>query len=238
MTDRNSIINKIKALLSKTKENGCTEAEMMAALERAAFMQDAYEIADADLQLTKDEAAVLHADPDTTDALGIKWRIGYGVGKFCGVQIYRARHETGMTCVGAPSDAQWATWLLNVIADFVFTELMEYSIVHLRLAPKRESRIAIRSFVDGACTRISDRLLELVERSEKARTSNGRELVVIKDAAIKAFLKDQGIHLRTCSGSGPANINEAAHAAGHAAGDRASFGRPVSGAGAVPRIGR
>ena len=30
MADRNSIIEKIKALLSKTTENGCTEAEMTA----------------------------------------------------------------------------------------------------------------------------------------------------------------------------------------------------------------
>ena len=35
------------------------------------------------------------------------------------------------------------------------------------------------------------RLLALVERSKAARTSNGRELVVIKDAAIKAFMKDK-----------------------------------------------
>ena len=35
--------------------------------------------------------------------------------------------------------------------------------------------------------RITDRMLALVERSKAARTSNGRELVVVKDAAIKAL---------------------------------------------------
>ncbi len=82
------------------------------------------------------------------------------------------------------------------------------------------------------------RLLALVERSKIARTSNGRELVVIKDAAIKAFMKDQGIHLRTCSGYSPSNVDAAAHAAGRAAGDRATFGRPVTGAAGVLRIGK
>ena len=33
MPDRNSIIDKIKALLAKTTENGATEAEMLAALD-------------------------------------------------------------------------------------------------------------------------------------------------------------------------------------------------------------
>ena len=35
MADRNSIIEKIKSLLSKTTENGCTEEEALAALAKA-----------------------------------------------------------------------------------------------------------------------------------------------------------------------------------------------------------
>ena len=95
-----------------------------------------------------------------------------------------------------------------------------------------------RSFTAACCERITDRLLALVERSKAARTSNGRELVVIKDAAIKAFMKDQGIRLRTCSGYSPSTFDAAAQAAGRAAGDRATFGRPVTGAAGVLRIGR
>jgi hypothetical protein len=76
MPDRNSIIEKIRALLSKTVENGCTEAEMMAALERAAAMQDAYDISDEELQLTKEEKVMLHADPpDLSDPHKIKWQL-------------------------------------------------------------------------------------------------------------------------------------------------------------------
>ena len=44
MADRNSIIEKIKALLAKTTANGATEAEMLAALDKAAAMRDAYDI--------------------------------------------------------------------------------------------------------------------------------------------------------------------------------------------------
>jgi len=78
----------------------------------------------------------------------------------------------------------------------------------------------------------------LVKRSEKARTSNGRELVIVKDAAIKAYMKEHEIHLRTCCMGSSSNVDSAARAAGRAAGDRASFGRPVSGAAGVLRIGR
>ena len=76
MPDRNSIIEKIRALLSKTVENGCTEAEMMAALDKAAAMQDAYDIPDEELQLTKEEKVMLHADPpDLSDPHKIKWQL-------------------------------------------------------------------------------------------------------------------------------------------------------------------
>jgi Protein of unknown function (DUF2786) len=237
MADRNGIIEKIKALLAKTTENGATEPEMLAALDKAAAMMDAYDITDDEVRATKEESAMLHADPpDLKDPHRIKWRLTYGVRLFCNVEIYRSRGETGFRCIGMPSDVQFAMWLLDNLADFVFNALYEHLIGCC--APPSERRVITRSFVEACCNRISDRLLELVERSKQARTSNGKELVVVKDAAIKAYMKEHDIHLRSCCIGGSSNINSAAQAAGRAAGDRASFGRPVSGAAGALRIGR
>jgi hypothetical protein len=220
MADRNAIIEKIKALLAKTTANGATEAEMLSALDKASAMMDAYDITDADVQVAKDEAAMLHADPpDLKDPHKIKWRLCNAVGNFCGVQIYRSRHETGLKCIGMPSDLEFAMWLLDNLADFIFAELYGHLIGCL--APKSERRVIIRSFTEACCERIGARLCELVERSTVARTSNGRELVLVKDAAIKAFMKDNGIRLQSCSGYAPSNIDSTAQAAGRAAGDRA-----------------
>ena len=190
--NRNSIVEKIRALLSKTKENGCTEPEMMSALDKASAMMDAYDISDEEVRLTKDEAAMLHVDPpDLKDPHGIKWRLTYYVGVFCNVQIYRSRHQTGLKCIGMPSDVQFAMWLLDTLADFVFAELYGHLIGCY--APKGERRVIIRSFVEACCKRIDDRFAEFVERSKVARTSNGKELVIVKDAAIKAFMKEHHI---------------------------------------------
>jgi hypothetical protein len=237
MADRNSIIEKIQALLSKTTENGCTEAEMLSSLAKASAMMDTYDITDADVQLAKDEAAMLHADPpDLSDPHKIKWRLARAVSEFCNVQIYSSRGETGLKCIGLPSDVQFAMWLLDHLADFVFGELYAHLIGCL--APPSERRIVMRSFVEACCDKISERLSELVERSKAARTSNGRELVVVQDAAIKAFMKEHDIHLHWCGGGRSSNVDSAARAAGHAAGDRVSFGRPVGGPAGVMRIGR
>jgi Protein of unknown function (DUF2786) len=237
MADRNSIIDKIKALLAKTTANGATEAEMLSALDKASAMMDAYDISDDDVKVAKDEAAMLHADPpDLKDPHSIKWRLSRGVGEFCGVQIFRSRHQTGLKCIGMPSDVQFAMWLLDHLADFVFAELYAHLIGCL--APKSERRIIIRSFTEACCRTITIRLLALVARSKAASTSNGRELVVVKDAAIKAFMQDHHIHIRMCSGYSPSNTDAGAEAAGRAAGERANFGRPVSGAAGVLRIGK
>src|SRR5215469_15240087 len=220
MPDRNSIIEKIKALLAKTTANGATEAEMLAALDKAAAMQDAYDITDEELQIAKYEAVEQRSDPpDLKDPHSIKWRLSYAVAQFCGVTIYRSPRQTGLKCIGMPSDVQFAMWLLDTLADFVFAEL--YSHLIGCLAPKSERRIIMRSFTEACCERITDRLLALVERSIAERTTNGRELVVVKDAAIKAFMKEHDIHLRTCSGYSSSNTNAAAQSAGRAAGDRA-----------------
>jgi len=59
--------------------------------------------------------------------------------------------------------------------------------------------------------------------------------VVIKDAAVQAKMEELGIHLRTTSCSVGA-WDSSSYNAGKAAGDRASFGRPVSGRNATLRL--
>jgi hypothetical protein len=134
---------------------------------------------------------------------------------------------------GLPSDAQFATWLLDTLAAFVQAEIVNFL---MEAEPSNEERPqAIRGFVLGCCDRISDRLMELCEQSATLATSNAKALVVVKDAAIKAKLDELGIHL--CSGSGSCGAwDSSSYAAGKAAGDRASFGRPVSGRNATLRL--
>jgi hypothetical protein len=61
--------------------------------------------------------------------------------------------------------------------------------------------------------------------------------VIIKDHAIKDFLKANDIHLR-CDGGSRAAFSDGARAVGDSAGHGTTFGRPVSGAGATLRLGK
>jgi hypothetical protein len=83
MTDREKLLAKIHALLAKTIEQGCTEEEALAALAKARGMMDAYEVTEADLQLTKTETAILRSEPPgSRDPHKIKTYLASAVARF------------------------------------------------------------------------------------------------------------------------------------------------------------
>jgi hypothetical protein len=125
--------------------------------------------------------------------------------------------------------------MLDHLSDFVHEALFEFLIDCL--APDgKERKLEIRGFVIGCCDRITARMVEMCDQTKSERTANSKALVVIKDQAIKDFMKAEGICLQSSSSS--AGFSDSARAAGRSAGDRASFGRPVSGAGATLRLGK
>lgn len=232
-TNRDALIAKIRALLSKTVDNGCTEAEALTALERARAMIDAHEISDDELKLAQDETAEV-LDTGRSDVRGVYRGLANAVARFCGCKAWTIGPRRGAKCIvfcGLPSDAQFADWLLEALATFVRSELAAHL---LERRPTQRDRIRVMNgFVIGCTRRISARLNDLAAQSEELATGNGRSLVLAKDAAIRGVMDQIEI------GAGRASVRRAegeAFKAGHAAGDKASFGRPVSGAGAVLRI--
>lgn len=231
MTDnREKMLDKIRALLSKTTENGCTEEEYLAALAKARALMDAYEITEADLQLTKEEGVVLRKETTGTDPHHIKWSMSKAVGEFCDCRAWRD-HDGKLVFLGLASDTQFATWLLDQLAGFVLVELTDHLMGDPAIGVPR--RKVIYGFVEGITRRISERLRELC-KPPAAASENSRALVVIKQTLIKAKIDELGIKLRSCASS--RQTDEGSFAAGRSAGDRASFGRPVSGRAAALRL--
>jgi hypothetical protein len=229
---REQLLAKIRALLSKTIEAGCTEGEAMAALAKAQAMIDVYEVSDEELQLTKKEKATARVYEER-DPYGVKRGLAYAVHKFTGTLGWTAR-KNRTTC-GLPADIEFAEWLLDALAEFVKREYVRFAITSAS-GDAGERRAALRNFVQGCTLRISERLLELAQ-PPKQQTANARALVVTKQAAIDAYLAAEGIKLGFRSSRFSVK-DHAAYEAGKAAGERASFGRPVEGAAGVLRLGR
>jgi Protein of unknown function (DUF2786) len=233
---RDGLLDKIRALLAKTTDSGCTEAEALTALDKAQAMMAAYVVTESELNLTKNEKAVLRREPPgTADPHRIKRLLASAVARFCGCQSWTDgwRQDRILVFCGLPSDAQFATWLLDTLTAFVQAEIVKHLMdVH---PGKEDRRKAIRGFVVGCTERINQRLNDLCTQSTAVATSNAKALVVVKGQAIQAKLDELGICLRSSSIScSPGDYSS--YQAGKAAGDRASFGRPVSGRSATLRL--
>jgi hypothetical protein len=233
MTDsREKMLEKIRALLSKTTENGCTEEEALAALAKARALMDTYEITEEDLQLTKEEGVILRREKAGSNPHHIKSRMSMAVAQFCDCRVWRD-HDGKLVFMGLASDTQFATWLLDHLTGYVLAELADHLMGDIEIGVQR--RKVINGFVDGMAGRIAERLRELCKPAPAA-SANSRALVVIKQTLIKAKMDELGIKLHSGSASSRQH-DEGSFAAGRSAGDRASFGRPVSGRAATPRIG-
>ena len=131
-----------------------------------------------------------------------------------------------------PADVRFATWLLDHLTAHVQAELARHLMGNPMVGGDR--RRVINGFVIGATSQISSRLTEL-RKAPAMSSDNSRALVVTKKAAIQAKMDELGVNL--CSSTSRRQIDDGSIAAGRSAGDRASFGRPVSGQAAALRIG-
>lgn len=230
--DRTKMLDKIRALLSKTTENGCTEFEALAALDKAREMMDAYEVTEADVALKGETASVLNCNP--RDPHGTKAGLAVTIAAFCDCKVWRTKE--GIKFCGIESDAELARWLLDTLSAFVERELARH--LWSCSAPKGARRLIINGFVGGCCRRINDRLKALSLQSNVAKTNNGRALVVAKSALVNAKMKEMNLTLSRGRRS-HRRSDASSYAAGQSAGDRATFGRPVgNGGGGVALIGR
>jgi len=86
----------------------------MATLDRARAMMDAYAVSESELNLTKEEKAILRREPaGTKDPHRIKQYLENSVARFCGCRAWR-QDRVWVFC-GLPSEAQFATWLLDAL---------------------------------------------------------------------------------------------------------------------------
>lgn len=245
--NRKSIFAKIKALLAKTTENGCTEHEAMAALDKARQMMDAYDVTDTDLafdgEQVKQESCTNPRDPDN-----IRWQLCGGVAKFCDCRVWGSEGRAKIVFFGLETDTGFATWLLDTLEAFVKRQSLQF-LADMGRAVGGETDLfgapldghdrehKRRSFVYGCVVRIAERLRQAAaERERTAGIGNGRSLVVVKNALVNDAFRKLNLSLRS-SRSGGYNADSYAFDRGRQAGDRANFGRPVNGGNATLRIG-
>lgn len=234
--DRQKLAERIQALLSKTVDRGCTEAEALAAAEKAQELLHLYQMSRSDLELEAEGMLHETITPRMMKDAKFRWIalkiLCSGISKFTDCRGWGLDGgRGGYEFAGLRSDVEFAVWLTKALMDFAHQAYTHYQFDCMLDFERKDQN----GFYIGLCERIKERMLQEVARRQAA-VGTGRDLVVTKKPLIDDFVKSLGIHftkgraLATASGSGAA--------AGRRYGDRAGFGRPVNSGAAVRRIGR
>lgn len=229
---RDKVLAKIKALLAKTVENGCTEAEAMAALTMAQSMMDSYEVTEEDIQLKDEEANIEQSE--MRDPNRIRRCLAISIGEFTNTKVWQHSHKIIKFC-GTKSDTEFAVWLLETLSQFVMKELANHLWRIYKEVNDSNKRWHVNGFIFGCTRRIDERLNELNAASKRQATANKNALVIAKNNLIVRKMQEVGISLRTPRKRSSSIIIDS-YKAGKIAGDKATFGRPMSGQQATLRL--
>jgi hypothetical protein len=229
---RENLLRRIRLLTEKTVENGCTEAEAMAAAELVDRLLREH---DATL-----EEATMAAEKISVAEVRTGKRVRHPVdmvvpelGLFTGTLFHVTNLADGeglaYRFIGLRADAVLADHLLKVIYSAMEGEVFTY------LAKTRAERGTSigdglrrrHSFLHGMATRVVERLRELREAREKVVMSSGRDLVVVKNDLVVRRAREVGFVASEVIDVKFGISSSDAYDAGMVAGDRVGLGSPV-----------
>ncbi|ANC52461.1 hypothetical protein A4249_01430 [Brevundimonas sp. GW460-12-10-14-LB2] len=212
MNERERIAARIRALRAKTVENGCTEAEAMAAAEKLAQLL-------ADYNMTMDEAD-LRASPfgdhvhDAAGTVGLKlWKPASAIAKLTNTRYWTGGRAapTRITFVGLTHEVEIAAYLLAICERAMRTESAAIMKAVRRL-PHIKQAARVMPFLDGMADRLAARIIAMIPPQPP-----GRGLVVLRNALITEELARRGVEIETGSARRP--MNWGAYRDGQRAGD-------------------
>lgn len=222
---RKKMLEKVRAILSKTMDNGCTESEAMAALAKASELMATYDIKESELDQDLDKEGATIFKSAVIDPYDIKFGLAVPVGKFTRCRVWNGKSQGyGISYCGLESDVIFAEWLMGTLQRFIMRALREFQGERSR-TKVANSRYTSASFVMGCVARIAERLRELTPVEQ-----TGKGLVISRNALINAELARHGIVLHK-GGKDRRNADESSVRAGIKAGDGARFNRPINNGG-------
>ena len=234
---RETIARLIRALLAKTTDRGCTEGEAMAASAKARDLMDRYQIDLGSVGLEEEGVDTKGQTSVRVRSLKIGDYLSLAVATYCDCLTWRSGAAKEIKFFGLRSDVEFAGWLLDALSNYVKRASQSY--VSGRTTDPRYRWSLQKEFVMGAIVRILERLKEAADarKVQQQGASDSWALGVVKGALVTREFGKLGLKLRAHTSRGVGVGNGNAFQAGRAAGDGASFGRPVGG-GVVLRIAR
>lgn len=192
-----AVIARIRALQAKTQEAGCTEAEAMAAAEKAAELLRRYDITLEPERVAEQSCRAVRIPTPRKRREGLDF-CAPAIARFCDCRHWVDQDAEGVldhVFFGLPADVAAAQALYAVLQDTFETETEAFkrSSTYRATASAHRGQ-ATRSFRAGLASGICEKLQDLREaRVRQTRGEGGRDLVPVKDAAIAEDMARLGL---------------------------------------------
>ncbi len=226
-TDRDKLRARIAALMAKTVDNGCTEAEALAAAAKVADLLDrhALSLSDVDLQQSPCERAVFASRH--RKRVPLEACIG-AIADFCDCRVWREKGLDGAVVhvfFGLPEASVAARDLAETIDGAVRAELGRFktSRDYARF-DTRDRHEVNASFVLGMVQGIADKLDSIKADRDARHRGTGRDLAVVTRSVVDRAFADLGLVMVEGQRAPRRYVTEGAYAAGSAAGETLEFG--------------
>lgn len=221
--DKDKIAARIRALLAKTVENGCTEDEAIEAARKAAEMLAKYNLTMDEVQAR--EAEIKHTRASYEDYVGDRiWKVAAAVAHLVDCRYWTSQagvRPVQIDFMGFDHEVEIAGYLLQICKGAMEREHKRLKAEYALYTVERRRR-KILPFMDGMADRLAQRIREL-----KPQQPTGRGLIVLKGQLIADEMKRRGIETED-SRQRRSRTDEDTYAMGRSAADRVSLNKGLA----------
>jgi len=237
MSKREDLLRRIRALMAKTTENGCTEAEAAMAAAHVDRLMGENDVDLTDLEV-RDQTCIQIKVPTGTGKWHPVEQVVVAVASFTDTKVWKTegRLNTDINFFGLATDVEIAEYLTYLFRRALEREtaavgMLDFNwqrMTNLQRANARES------FGLGMAKRLSERLKELKSKRDwTTEHATGRSLIVVKGAVVtEQYAK---LNLNLTYGGGKAIRDPNAFRDGQKAGDRVTIQQGVGDSYVAPK---
>jgi hypothetical protein len=216
---------RIRGLMAKTVDNGCTEAEAASAAAAVDRLLALYEIDLDDVTLKEQPIGPAEVKIDSHPVIHAIARIA----QFTDCKVWTTGHGQNVVYFGFKVDTEIADYLTLIFRRAIDREVATVILFNPDYMARSEAaqRAFRESFGTGMAVRLGERLSELKSKRDFAQRENGRDLVLIKFPLVEAAFRETGLVLgKGRAGSRPADYN--AFSAGQAAANNVAINAGIA----------
>jgi hypothetical protein len=222
--EREHKLAQIRALMARTVDNGCTEAEVKAAAAAVDRLLAKYEIDLDEVTVKEQEIVRLAVSGRHHEVSGT----ALAIAAFTDCKVWA--DGPNLMYFGFKVDTEIAEYLTMIFRRAMDRDVDKFTMFNADYngAPARAVRDAESSFKVGMGARLGERLNELKSKRDFTQRTSGRDLVLIKTPLVQDAFAALGLTLGR-GGHGYSVRDTGAFKAGRIAGDSVSINQGIAG---------